>query len=154
MSDQHHSVFDDSNFGLALGLAWGIGAMNAQNQANAEYNSIRQGYMAQGFTAPQATELTNQYFRPIWTRAAMVSARRRRTGWGWATGIWGFITLVAIVSPASDMSVGALVGTDLFFAAIVAVLYAVHRYYTVKAVQLAAHLAALQNAGLSCPPER
>lgn len=110
MTHPERGGFDNPDFGLALGLAWGLAAMNAQNQANAEYNAIRQGYMSQGYTAEQATELTDLYFQPIWTRNAMVFAHRRRVGWAWATTIWGLVTAMAVVHPAAGVTVAGLVG--------------------------------------------
>lgn len=81
-----HDQGFDHDFGLAIGFAIGLSQMNAANQANAEYNSIRQGYMTQGFGVEQATALTDFYYAPIYRRNAI--NYRRTKAYGWTAILW------------------------------------------------------------------
>lgn len=61
------------------GAAMAINDINAQNQANANYNAVMQGYMSQGYAAEQARAMADEYFRPQW----ILAQARRERGWMW-----------------------------------------------------------------------
>lgn len=117
MSDHH----DD--FGIALGLAIGLRQMNAANQANAEYNSIRQGYMTQGFGVEQATALTNFYYAPIHRRNAINYRRTKAYGWSavawYLAALFLFFTAITSIGDSSSTSGDgtATTVTTMFFVA-------------------------------------
>lgn len=95
------------DFGAILGLGIVMQQWHQDAMASARYNSIMQGYMSQGYTAEQATMLTDEHFRPQRLQAA-IQALDKRIGWSvlWLLlGGCGFVgaLVVLFVAPASGL---------------------------------------------------
>ena len=98
-----------------MGAAMAINDINAQNQANAEYNAVMQGYMSQGYTAEQAKMLTDEHFRPQWVEAA---AQRQYRHAKWCVAICLFL-LFGVFIFATDGTDASSIPVTVVFAILV-----------------------------------